>query len=533
MVAALLLCFNPAIITTLGSPTSWLIAMGWLTIALLLRRHIVLAALTFFLLVALLVPGPLSSDWSHLTAYGAAIVWSILLFVAGVGADWLAEALVARDFVHLTYSQMATFLLVSVLFVLGFWQGFELYRLVKERPQTLWQVEEEVASWLRTETGPTATLLANERIAYLSQRATAALPDLNRLGAATAVEQQLQANPVDYLVTTNDLPWQQLRESVWFRLAYESRREFNSPFLPQAPLTIWAYRQPIEELGPRHTINARVPDRLWLLGYQVGPQQVEAGESVQMALYMQAPEATFESPTPFQTIVRLISQYDGSTIDEWAIDLPQSIAPGDWQANEVIVEQFLLTLPDDLQAGAYLLNLSLLGPTSENLWPISLDNDYNQLDRVPTGHIIVPWQGELQDIHPLDATFSADIHLEGFTTSAPEPGETLDVTLLWRAEQPIAADYVVFVHMLNSDGQLVANHDGFPGNGRFPTSAWLPGIATPDTHTLALPPDLPAGEYLLKAGLYAPDTGQRLAATTASGTILENSAILLTTIGRP
>jgi hypothetical protein len=158
MVAALLLCFNPAIITTLGSPTSWLIAMGWLTIALLLRRHIVLAALTFFLLVALLVPGPLSSDWSHLIAYGAAIVWSILLFVAGVGADWLAEALVARDFVHLTYSQMATFLLVSVLFVLGFWQGFELYRLVKERPQTLWQVEEEVASWLRTETGPTATL---------------------------------------------------------------------------------------------------------------------------------------------------------------------------------------------------------------------------------------------------------------------------------------------------------------------------------------------------------------------------------------
>ena len=133
--------------------------------------------------------------------------------------------------------------------------------------------------------------------------------------------------------------------------------------------------------------------------------------------------------------MRLISQYDGSTIDEWTVDLPQSISPGDWQANEVIVEHFLLALPDDLQAGAYLLNLSLLGPTSENLWPISLDNDYNQLDRVPTGHIIVPWEGELEDVHPLEATIGADIHLEGFTTSAPESGEALDVTLLWRAEQ--------------------------------------------------------------------------------------------------
>ena len=244
------------------------------------------AALTFLLLVALLVPWPLSSDWSHLTAYSGAIIWSILLFVAGVGADWLAEELVARDFVHLTYSQMASFLLVAVLLVLGYWQGLKLYQLAQERPQTLWQVEEEAASWLRTETSPTATLLANERIAYLSQRPTATLPDLSRLGAATAVQEQLQALlHVDYLVTTNSLPWQQLRESVWFRLAYERQVQFNSPYLPQAPLTIWAYRQPIDELGPRQTINARVPDRLWLLGYQIGPQQVQAGESVQMALY--------------------------------------------------------------------------------------------------------------------------------------------------------------------------------------------------------------------------------------------------------
>ncbi len=533
LVAALLLCFNPAIFTTLGSPTSWLIALGWLAVALLLRRHILLATFTVILLVTLFLPWPLSSDWSHLTAYSGAIVWSILLFSAGVGADWLADELVARDFVHVTHAQMTTFLLVAVFIVLGTWQGLKLWQLAQERPQTWWQVEEEISSWLRTETGPGATLLANERTAYLAQRPTAALPDLSQLEAATAVQEQLQAFPVDYLVTSNVLPWQQLRESVWFRLAYEPQMEFDAPYLPQAPLTIWAYRQPLGNLGPRHTINARVPDRLWLLGYQIGPQQAQAGESVQMALTMQAPEATFEPPTPFQAIVRLISQYDNSTIEEWTVDLPQTISSDDWQANQVIVEDFPLTLPDDLQAGAYLLNLSLLGPASENLWPISLDNDYNQLDRVPIGQIIVPWEGDLQNIQPLEATIGPGIRLEGFTTSTAESGEALDVTLLWQAEQPIDKDYVVFVHVLNSDGKLVASHDGLPGNGRFPTSAWLPGITIPDTHSIALPPDLPAGDYLLKAGLYAPDTGQRLAATTAGGTILEDSAILLTTINWP
>jgi hypothetical protein len=533
MVAALLLSFNPTVITTLGSPASWIVALGWLTIALLLRRHLVIAGLTFFLLVALLLPWPPSSSWPHLLLYGGAVSWSILLFAAGMGAEWLAEALVTRDFVRLTYSQMATSLLVSVFILLGSWQGIRLWQLAQARSGILWQLEEDVASWLRTETEPAATLLTNERTGYLAQRPTATLPELGHFETATAVRELLQAQPIDYLVTTNDLHWQQLRELVWFRMAYEPVKQFNSSYLAQAPVTIWAYRPPKVELGPRQASNIRVPDRLRLIGYQIGPQQVQAGGSVQMALYFQAPEATFEPPTIFQAIVRLISQVDDRSIREWTVDLPQSISPRDWHANDVIVEQFPLVMPDDLEAGAYLLNLSLLGPASEDLWPMSLDNDFNRLDRVPTGYIIVPWEGELGDIQPVEALFGAEIRLDGFATFEAEDGGALDVTLTWQAEQPIGEDFVVFVHLIDSEGQLVANHDGVPGYGRFPTRAWQPAITIPDTHTIVLPPDLPAGEYVLKAGLYDPNTGQRLPATAADGTITEDNSILLTTINRP
>ncbi len=533
MVAALLLCFNPAIITTLGGPVAWLIALGWLTVALLLRRHLIASAVTFLLSAALLIPWPPGSSWPSVSYYGSAIAWSILLFAAGVGADWLAEQLVSRDLVRLSFSQMETSLLVTVFLLIGSWQGIRLWQLTQGRPEILWQLEAEVASWLHTEMGPAETLLANERIGHLARRPTASLPDLHQLETATGTLELLQAHPIDYLVTTNDLPWQQLRESVWFRLAYEPLKQFNSPYLPQAPITAWAYRMPVDELGQRHAINARVPDRLWLLGYQIGPEQVRAGESVQMALTMQAPQATVQSHTTFKAIVRLLSQVDNSTIEEWRIDLPQSISPENWQAGEVIVEQFPLAMPEDLEAGVYLLNLSLLGPESENLWPISLDNDFNQLDRVPTGYIIVPWEEDPENIEAIEAGFGAAIQLVGFAASEKVADGVLDVTLQWQTQHAMEEDYVVFVHLVDSSGQLVANHDGIPGNGRFPTRAWQPGVTIPDTHSISLPPDLPAGEYKLKVGLYAPDTGQRLAATAADGTAPEDKSILLKEISRP
>jgi hypothetical protein len=418
VVAALLLSFNPAIIAALGSPASWILALGWLSIALLLRRHLVIATFTLLLLVMLLIPWPTNSGWSHLSLYGGAVAWSILLFTTGMGADWLAEKLVKRDLVRLTYSQTKTSLLVALFIVLGSWQGVALWQLFQERPENLWQLEEEVASWLRSETDETATLLADEKIGYLANRPAATMPDLHQLETATAVQAKLKAQPVDYLVTTNELPWQQLREQVWFRLAYELAEQFNSSYLHQAPYTIWAYRRPLSELGERHSINARVPDRLSILGYQIGPQQVQPGDSVQMALYMQAPEAANAPSIPFEAIIRLISPIDGSTVSEWIVNLPQSISPTEWQANDVLIEQFPLTMPDELEAGAYQFNLSLIGSDSSEMWPFSLDKDINRLDRIPIGGLMVPWEGSLDNVQELRAVFANQIELAGFSTTA-------------------------------------------------------------------------------------------------------------------
>jgi hypothetical protein len=72
-------------------------------------------------------------------------------------------------------------------------------------------------------------------------------------------------------------------------------------------------------------------------------------------------------------------------------------------------------------------------------------------------------------------------------------------------------DYTVFVHLVDSAGKTVAQHDGQPSwEVPLPTSTWQPGEMLQDRHLLTLPADLPPGEYQLRAGVYYWQTLERL-----------------------
>jgi len=90
------------------------------------------------------------------------------------------------------------------------------------------------------------------------------------------------------------------------------------------------------------------------------------------------------------------------------------------------------------------------------------------------------------------------------------PGKTLDVTLFWKSLAVWDEPYKVFVHLRSADGAVVAQQDGFPAEGRLPTTAWLPGEYVTDLHRLALADDAPAGKYHLVVGLYHPESLVRL-----------------------
>jgi hypothetical protein len=85
----------------------------------------------------------------------------------------------------------------------------------------------------------------------------------------------------------------------------------------------------------------------------------------------------------------------------------------------------------------------------------------------------------------------------------------LSIVLYWRADTIPTTDYTTFVHLRNEANEKVAQKDGPPAAGRYPTSLWDMGEIIVDEIALPLA-ELPSGRYTPVVGLYNLATGDRL-----------------------
>jgi hypothetical protein len=116
----------------------------------------------------------------------------------------------------------------------------------------------------------------------------------------------------------------------------------------------------------------------------------------------------------------------------------------------------------------------------------------------------------------MEVTLDEQVTLWGVTLR--EEGEELVVELVWRGERPMTESYHVFLHLLGTDGSLIAQSDGVPAGDR-PTMGWLPGEYITDVRRLPLPPD---NDYSVQVGLYVPN-GERLQTADNQDAILLES----------
>jgi hypothetical protein len=109
------------------------------------------------------------------------------------------------------------------------------------------------------------------------------------------------------------------------------------------------------------------------------------------------------------------------------------------------------------------------------------------------------------------ADFGEQIALIGYTArrQTAVPGDIIPLELYWKALNQLDINFQVFVHLLSPDGVLVAQSDKL-NPGEFPTKRWPLDAYVRDEHYLALPPDLPPGEYQVTVGLWVQSEGWRL-----------------------
>jgi hypothetical protein len=124
-----------------------------------------------------------------------------------------------------------------------------------------------------------------------------------------------------------------------------------------------------------------------------------------------------------------------------------------------------------------------------------------------------------QPFHLLDrqagVRFGERIQLIGYSLNADRvsAGQDVVVTLYWAMSdgEPIETDYRVFVHLVDSSGQIIAQHDGEPVGGHRPTSTWRNGLVV-DAHRPVWQREAFTGEATILVGLYDGRTQERLPA---------------------
>jgi hypothetical protein len=135
-------------------------------------------------------------------------------------------------------------------------------------------------------------------------------------------------------------------------------------------------------------------------------------------------------------------------------------------------------------------------------------------------------------VYETNVTFGDSLKLVGYDMpggTTRRAGDTLPVSLLWETLAPVPQDYNVALFVLTPEGTLVAQRDSFPVNHFEFTQTWRVGSYHRDNHGIALPDNLPPGQYELWAAVYWwQEPENRLAVADSGGELIGDHAVLAT-----
>jgi hypothetical protein len=116
--------------------------------------------------------------------------------------------------------------------------------------------------------------------------------------------------------------------------------------------------------------------------------------------------------------------------------------------------------------------------------------------------------------HEVLVTFGDTIRLIGYDSGSKviPAGEAFSLRLYWNAFETPDANLSLFIHLVDSSGQLISQVDANPGMPGRLTPTWTDPNETliDPPRLLRIPGDVPAGDYQVRVGLYDFATGQRL-----------------------
>lgn len=296
---------------------------------------------------------------------------------------------------------------------------------------------------------------------------------------------------LDYLVADTTSSWYAPHRKIWDNLFATGYFEI----LSQQDGIIVARRRAVDP-----SLQIRFDNTLTLLGYTLPPTATLRGGTTLRPIVAWRADKPITEPYTMTVQVIDLRGHVWATID----GQPQSgkLPTTRWESGKEIGDQYAIDLPPTMPPGDYQLVLSVRQANGEAL--PAIDARGNQLN---SPVIVAPLRidkdtrsYQASDLWWLEQPLFVDMREMRFLGYVPPPekisaGEILSIGLYWRARAKPQGDYIVVVQLRNTNGQNVIEQANRPADDAYSTTLWSEGEVLLDWHDIALPATLERGEY--------------------------------------
>ena len=271
------------------------------------------------------------------------------------------------------------------------------------------------------------------------------------------------------------------------------RMEGPKDLVPPRPMSI--------SLGPFGVIH----------GFDL-PPSARAGEELLLSLYWEALE-TGPGGADYVFFVHLVDEHGLL----WAQAESGGFPAFDWRAGDRVIQDASLSVPPETPPGVYELLVGMYDRATGERLGLGDPSGSPLGSAVRLGSVDLAKASRPPDVEDLPIAAWRGVHLGplellGFDCGPPavRAGESLQVTLFWRAAEAPAVDYRSVVVIADEARTPLASFQREPLDGDHPTGRWAKGDVCKDIFEQRVPPDLPAGKYGLRLQLLDPSTGDAL-----------------------
>ncbi len=285
---------------------------------------------------------------------------------------------------------------------------------------------------------------------------------------------------------------------------------------PLGAITIDPGQTPIDPATrvPPITLNVDLGGLIRAIGSEQPPAPVISGDPWTLSMEWLA----LRHPLPALDVQWSAVAANGSSAYSTTLPL-NTYATDRWRKGDLLQSKYDFRLPATLPDGRYALEFQVLDrSTRRPIEPRPTTLTAIQIASRPRTFTApaLPQPGNIR--------FGQLATLIG--AEANRAGNTLTITLYWRAQAITSTNYTVFVQLTRSDGQVVQQIDRWQIGGDNPTSTWVVDQIVGDAYAF----EVPDNEYQVWVGVYNAADGQRLPAFDAQGQRLPDDRALVLTV---